>query len=67
MDYSPKRLIKLLEERGWTLDRITGSHHIYKQVDTKQTVPIPVHGSRDLGKGLFLKILKDAGIDKSNV
>ena len=67
MDYSPKRLIRLLEGRGWALDRIKGSHHIYKQVDTKQTIPIPVHGSRDLGKGLFLKILKDAGIDKSDV
>ena len=67
MDYSPKRLINLLEERGWVLDRVRGSHHIYKQAETKQTIPIPVHGSRDLGKGLFLKILKDAGIDKSDV
>ena len=66
MDYSPKRLIKLLEERGYILVRVKGSHHLYAK-QNERPIPVPMHGSKDLGKGLFLKILKDAGINKENI
>ena len=62
MNLSPKNLIKLLEQRGWILKRINGSHHIYYNHETKQTLPIPVHGNKDLGIGLFLSILDKTGI-----
>ncbi|AQG78813.1 type II toxin-antitoxin system HicA family toxin [Spirosoma montaniterrae] len=67
MDYSPKRLMKVLEENGWELDRIKSSHHIFKHSETGRTVPIPVHGNRDLGKGLFYKILKQTGINREDL
>ena len=67
MDYSPKRLINLITENGWELDRIKGSHHVFKNKMTGQTVPIPVHGNRDLGKGLFFKILKQVGINRNDL
>lgn len=54
-----KDLVKLLQKNGWTLDRITGSHHIMAKGN--QTVSVPVHGT-DLGKGLELAILKQAGL-----
>ena len=38
MDFSPKRLIKLLQERGWVLDRIKGSHHIFFNEETGETI-----------------------------
>jgi predicted RNA binding protein YcfA (HicA-like mRNA interferase family) len=56
-----KQLRKLLEEHGWQLDRISGSHHIMIR-EGSRSVPIPVHGSTDLPKGLVHGILKQAGI-----
>ena len=29
----------------------------------KKSVPVPTHGSKDLGKGLFYKILRQCGIE----
>ncbi|GAB4026998.1 type II toxin-antitoxin system HicA family toxin [Spirosoma gilvum] len=67
MDYSPKRLISLLEERGWQLQRIKGNHHIYFNNELNRTIPVPVHGNRDMAKGTFYTILKQAGIDRSEI
>ena len=67
MNYSPKNLKKLLEEKGWILKRIKGSHHIYIYPKTGETLPVPIHGNRDMAKGTFFSILKQAGIDKDEV
>ena len=67
MNYSSKKLIKLLKERGWQLDRIKGSHHVFYNSMEKKSVIVPVHGNRDLAKGTFFSILKDAGIEKDEV
>jgi predicted RNA binding protein YcfA (HicA-like mRNA interferase family) len=56
-----KQLKKLLEDHGWLLDRISGSHHIMVR-DGSRSIPVPVHGSSDLPKGLVHAILKQAGI-----
>lgn len=42
------------------MKRVSGSHHIMGK-DGK-IVPIPVHGSTDLGKGLIAKIEKQTGV-----
>ncbi|HAP66297.1 MAG TPA: addiction module toxin, HicA family [Nitrospinae bacterium] len=55
-------LVKLLEKEGWFLDRIKGSHHIMIKDD--KTLSVPVHGSKDLGKGLLNKLLKQGGLKK---
>ena len=57
-----KELVKLLEEAGWVKVRQNGSHMIFEHPDYPRTVPVPNHGSKDLGKGLVLKILKQAGL-----
>lgn len=67
MNFSPKRLINLLEERGWELQRIKGSHHIYFNNELNRTIPVPVHGNRDMAKGTFYSILKQAGIDRDDI
>ena len=54
-----KELVKLLQNNGWTLDRIHGSHYIL--VKGNQTLSVPVHG-KDTKKGLELAILKKAGL-----
>ena len=54
-----KDAIKRLEKEGWRLDRVKGSHHIMMR-DNK-TIPVPVHGNKDLSKGSLHKIAKLAG------
>ncbi|MGK7932804.1 MAG: type II toxin-antitoxin system HicA family toxin, partial [Microcystaceae cyanobacterium] len=33
---SGKKLCKIVEKKGWTLKRVTGSHHIYQKPDNQQ-------------------------------
>ncbi len=58
MNQSPKNLIRIMESRGWVLKRVKGSHHIYYNATTKDSISVPVHGNKDIGNGLFLKIIK---------
>ena len=55
-----KELLKLLIKNGWTLTRIRGSHHILCKGN--EIMSLPVHGSRDLPKGLENRLLKEAGL-----
>ncbi len=67
MKLSPGYLIKLLEEHGFIYKRTSGSHHVYYNAISQKTIIVPVHGNRDLKKGTFLGIIKQAGIDKVNL
>ena len=60
---TPQEIIKVLEKKGFVLDRTKGSHHIYYHPETKRRVVVPLH-KRDLPKGTLLEILKQAGINK---
>ena len=62
-DVKAKDLLRAIEQAGWTLHRITGSHHIYKHLTLPGRVVIPVHGlNRDVAPGTLLSILKQAGL-----
>jgi len=63
MNLSPNNLIKILQQNGFYFKRASGSHHIYFNPETGKTAIVPVHGNRDLKKGTFLGILKQAGIE----
>ena len=65
MNYSAKFLCKLLEQNGFVYKRSNGSHQLFFNARTNKTVIVPVHGNKDLAKGTFFAILKQAGIDKS--
>ena len=67
MDLKPKTLIKLLEQKGYVLDRISGSHHIFFNSSTNEIIPVPIHGNKDIKKGLFFAILKKAGIERTEI
>jgi predicted RNA binding protein YcfA (HicA-like mRNA interferase family) len=67
MDYSPRKLIHLPEQKGYSLKRVNGSHHIYFQKESKKTVVVPVHGNKDIPKGTFMSIIKQAGISKDEI
>lgn len=59
---SARKLIKVLQKKGFKLHRTRGSHHVYIQSHNQITVSIPVHSGHDLGRGITLAILKDAQI-----
>lgn len=48
-----KQVIAQLKAQGWQVVRIEGSHHILEKAGRPRAVPVPVHGSRDLGAGLL--------------
>ncbi|MEI7897444.1 MAG: type II toxin-antitoxin system HicA family toxin [bacterium] len=68
MNYSAKNLIRVLEQNGFILSRMSGSHHLYvNPVSVKRTIIVPVHGKKDIPKGTFFAILKQVGIDKGEI
>lgn len=67
MNLSPKYLIEILERKGFVFRRSKGSHHIYYNAQTNRTVVVPIHGNKDLKKGTFFSILKQAGIEKNEI
>ncbi|HOY33361.1 MAG TPA: type II toxin-antitoxin system HicA family toxin [Bacteroidales bacterium] len=66
MNYSAKKLISILMLNGFVFKRAKGSHQLYFNKSSNKTVIVPMHG-KDMPKGTFLAILKQAGIDKSEV
>jgi predicted RNA binding protein YcfA (HicA-like mRNA interferase family) len=54
-------LIRLLERDGWRLDRVRGSHHVFRHVEKPGHVVVP-HPRKDLGKGLIAAIRRQAGL-----
>ncbi len=67
MNLSAKDLIKALEANGFEYKRSRGSHRIYFNKDTNITVVVPFYGSKDLPKGTFLSILKQAGLSQEDI
>ena len=49
-------IVKLLQRKGWKIDRVNGSHFVMKKGN--ETEVIPVHGKKDLPKGLWESIRK---------
>ncbi|OAN50020.1 type II toxin-antitoxin system HicA family toxin [Magnetospirillum moscoviense] len=54
-------LIRLLEGDGWVLDRVRGSHHVFRH-PTKPGIVVVPHPKKDLGTGLVAAIRKQAGV-----
>jgi predicted RNA binding protein YcfA (HicA-like mRNA interferase family) len=54
-------LIKELQEAGWVLDRVAGSHHIFTHRYNPYTIPVP-HPKKDLPLGTVKSIRKRAGL-----
>lgn len=67
MNLSPKYLIKILVLHGFVFKRTKGSHQLFYNPVTNKTAIVPLHGGKDMKKGTFLAILKQAGIDKNTL
>jgi predicted RNA binding protein YcfA (HicA-like mRNA interferase family) len=54
-------LIRELKAAGRVLDRVRGSHHVFKHAVRPGHVVVP-HPKKDLGAGLVAAIRKQAGL-----
>lgn len=64
---SGKRLARLLEQRGWELKRINGSHHIFTKPGSEVRITVPIHGSKSLKSGLLRHLMKIAEISEAEL
>ena len=64
---SGKDFAKLLERRGWILQRVNGSHHIYSKEGNPARISLPVHRNLPLKVGLQKHLMKIAEILESEL
>ncbi len=62
---SGKEMCKILEKLGFEKVFGKGSHVRFIHKDGRRTV-VPVHDNEDLGPGLLLEILKQAGLTRED-
>ena len=54
-------LVRFLKAHGFVEERQIGSHLTLWHEDRKVSVTVPIHTGCDIGRGLAVRILKDAG------
>jgi predicted RNA binding protein YcfA (HicA-like mRNA interferase family) len=54
-------LTRELTRAGWMLDRVRGSHHVFKHSSRPGHIVV-LHPKKDLGPGLVAAIRKQAGL-----
>jgi predicted RNA binding protein YcfA (HicA-like mRNA interferase family) len=54
-------VVRILERHGFERVRQSGSHLILRDTDGRR-VTVPMHKSKDLGRGLLARIMKDADL-----
>ena len=59
--YSSRKIIKILEQYGWYLYKVTGDHYQFKHHTKKGTVTVP-HPRKDLSIFEVKSISKQSGI-----
>ena len=57
-----RELIRFLKSQGFVEDRQSGSHLTLWHEGRKISITVPAHTGVDLGRGLAVRILKDAGL-----
>ncbi|MFA6918088.1 MAG: type II toxin-antitoxin system HicA family toxin [Candidatus Gracilibacteria bacterium] len=60
-NYTPKKIIKILQQHDFHFVRQNGSHALFKNFQNNKKVIVPIH-SKDLPSGTTRAIFKDAGI-----
>jgi predicted RNA binding protein YcfA (HicA-like mRNA interferase family) len=60
------QLIRVLEHKGWRLDRSRGSDHVYIHEETRRTLTVPI-AKRVMSIGTLSRLLKDADISRDEL
>jgi predicted RNA binding protein YcfA (HicA-like mRNA interferase family) len=61
---SGKDAIRALQNLGFRVDRIEGSHHMMIKEGHPHTVVVPLHGSKPLPKGTLASIIRISRVGK---
>lgn len=64
---SGKEFCRILEQNGWELKRINGSHHIYAKTGSVVRLSVPVHGNTPLKIGLLKALMKVAELTENDL
>ena len=64
---SGRDFARIIEQRGWTLLRIAGSHHIYGKSGSIVRLSVPIHGNKPLKTGLLRHLVKLAEISDDDL
>ena len=56
-----RELVRFLKSQAFVEDRQSGSHLTLWHEGRRASVTIPMHTGTDIGRGLAVRILKDAG------
>ncbi len=59
---SGKEFIRILQNHGWQIKRIKGSHHVFTKEGHRERIVIPVHKNQPLKIGLLKHQIKIAGL-----
>ena len=60
MEKNSRKLMRMLKDDGWDLDRVTGDHHTFKHPKKQELISLP-HPKKDLPIGLVRSIYRIAG------
>ena len=64
---SGKEFARVIQNRGWVLKRINGSHHVFTKEGHQERIVIPIHGNHPLKIGLLKHQMKIAGVIESDL
>ena len=64
---SGKAFAKVVERNGWSLLRISGSHHIYGKSGEVARLSIPIHSNQPLKLGLQRALMKLAELEDADL
>lgn len=62
----PRRLVQFLEQHGFVLDHVSGSHFIYYEPITRRRAVVPRH-NQEIPKGTLLSLLREAGFSRKDL
>jgi predicted RNA binding protein YcfA (HicA-like mRNA interferase family) len=64
---SGRDFARIVERRGWSLLRVTGSHHIYGKSDRVVRLSVPIHGNKPLKTRLLRHLMKMAELSDEDL
>lgn len=60
-----KEAIKAFEKKGFSVVRVSGSHHTMKKAGHPYVLTVPVHGNKTIKKGTLRGLINAAGMSVS--
>ena len=62
----PRVVMQFLEQSGFALDHVTGSHFIFYHPVSRRRAVVPRH-NRDMPKGTLVALLREAGFERDDL